>query len=69
LLILPLATEAEPAGADVARAVAELWPRIVAFFVSVLVIGQFWVAHLRLFRVVTAATWRRWGSTCSSCSA
>jgi uncharacterized membrane protein len=50
LLVLPLTTEIEARGPGGAAQVAiELWPRVLTFVVSFLVIGQFWVAHHRLF--------------------
>lgn len=50
LLVLPLTTEIHvPRNADVAGQVVELWPQMVTFVVSFLVIGQFWLAHHRLF--------------------
>src|SRR3954451_206688 len=51
LLVLPLTAEIElPEGArDLAQQVWELWPRVLSFVVSFLVIGQFWIAHHHMF--------------------
>jgi uncharacterized membrane protein len=50
LLVLPLTAEIELVeGAGVAHQVIELGPRVLTFVVSFLVIGQFWIAHHRLF--------------------
>ena len=51
LLILPLAAEVElpETTGGVAHQVGELWPRILTFIVSFLVVGQFWIAHHRMF--------------------
>ena len=53
LLVLPLAAEAElPEGDGLAGQVWALWPKVLSFVISFLVIGQFWVAHHRMFVVV-----------------
>ncbi len=46
LLVLPLTAEIElpESTTDLAHQV-ELWPKVVSFLVSFLVIGQFWIAH------------------------
>jgi uncharacterized membrane protein len=51
LLVLPLTAEIElpDQPADVAHEVWRLWPRALTFAVSFLVIGQFWIAHHRMF--------------------
>jgi TMEM175 potassium channel family protein len=51
LLVLPLTAEIDlPAeGTDTARQVWDMWPRVVSFATSFLVIGQFWLAHHRMF--------------------
>ena len=50
LLVLPLTAEIElPEGGDVAAEVWRLWPEALSFAVSFLVIGQFWLAHHRMF--------------------
>jgi uncharacterized membrane protein len=54
LLVLPLTTEADlPEQArSVPDAVLDRWPAVMTFAISFLVIGQFWVAHHRLFEKV-----------------
>jgi uncharacterized membrane protein len=54
LLVLPITAEVEPlqAGDGFAAEVWALWPKVLSFVVSFLVIGQFWVAHHRLFEHV-----------------
>jgi uncharacterized membrane protein len=51
LLVLPLATEADLGGdaGGLASRVLDLWPKVLAFMVSFLVIGQFWIAHHRMY--------------------
>jgi uncharacterized membrane protein len=51
LLVLPLTAEIElpEGGRDLAQQVWELWPRVLSFVVSFLVIGQFWIAHHHMF--------------------
>jgi TMEM175 potassium channel family protein len=51
LLVLPLTAEIDlpTDGAETARQVWDMWPRVVSFVVSFLVIGQFWLAHHRMF--------------------
>jgi uncharacterized membrane protein len=53
LLVLPLTElELRGEGGDLAAEVWALWPKVVAFMVSFLVIGQFWIAHHRIFNRV-----------------
>ena len=51
LLVLPITVDVElPASAGgLAREVWSLWPKMLSFVVSFLVIGQFWIAHHRMF--------------------
>jgi uncharacterized membrane protein len=51
LLVLPLTAEFElPEGTgDVAAEVLSRWPAVLTFAISFLVIGQFWLAHHRMF--------------------
>ena len=51
LLVLPIATEADLATdtAGLAPHVWDLWPKVLAFVISFLVIGQFWIAHHRMY--------------------
>ena len=53
LLVLPLAAEVDLSqGAGLAHQVWALWPRMLSFVISFLVIGQFWISHHRLFVLV-----------------
>ncbi|MGY1696082.1 MULTISPECIES: TMEM175 family protein [unclassified Geodermatophilus] len=51
LLVLPLTAEIElPENEEgLFRQVLDLWPTVLTFAVSFLVIGQFWIAHHRTF--------------------
>ena len=51
LLVLPLTAEIElpEHSADLAHDIWRQWPRVLSFVVSFLVIGQFWIAHHRMF--------------------
>jgi uncharacterized membrane protein len=50
LLVLPLTAEVDLApGAVFAAELWQLWPKMVGFIVSFLVVGQFWVVHHRLY--------------------
>jgi uncharacterized membrane protein len=54
LLVLPLTAEIElpEGGRDLAAHVWSQWPKVLSFLVSFLVIGQFWIAHHRMFEHV-----------------
>ena len=54
LLVLPITAEVEldEAGGGIAQQVWALWPRILSFLISFLVIGQFWIAHHRMFGLI-----------------
>ena len=54
LLVLPLTAEIElpETGRGLAHEVWALWPTVLTFAVSFLVIGQFWIAHHRTFAYV-----------------
>jgi uncharacterized membrane protein len=51
LLVLPLTAEIDLPEGDggLARHVLALWPSVLTFVVSFLVVGQFWIAHHRTF--------------------
>jgi TMEM175 potassium channel family protein len=51
LLVLPLTAEIEPPEGDEGTLshVLGLWPTVLTFGVSFLVVGQFWIAHHRTF--------------------
>ena len=54
LLVLPLTAEIElpESTTDLAHHVLELWPKVFSFLLSFLVIGQFWIAHHRMFGAI-----------------
>lgn len=54
LLVLPLAAEFEAPDEDthLLHVLGELWPHIISFLISFLVIGQFWMAHHRMYRMI-----------------
>jgi uncharacterized membrane protein len=53
LLVLPITAEVELDEAGrLAEQVWALWPRILSFAISFMVIGQFWIAHHRIFGYV-----------------
>jgi TMEM175 potassium channel family protein len=56
LLVLPLTTEIElpEQSTDIAHDIWRQWPRMLSFGVSFLVIGQFWIAHHRMFNHLRA---------------
>jgi TMEM175 potassium channel family protein len=51
LLVLPLTAEFDVADEtnDLAQHVRDLWPNVLGFVISFLVIGQFWMTHHRMF--------------------
>jgi uncharacterized membrane protein len=50
LLVLPLTAEVDlPPTDDLGAEAFALWPRVVTFVVSFLVVGQFWMVHHRVF--------------------
>ena len=57
LLVLPLTAEVDiPPTDDLAGEVFDLWPRVVTFLVSFLVVGQFWMVHHRVYGRFTGCT-------------
>lgn len=54
LLVLPVAAEFEAPEEDthLLHVLGELWPHILSFLISFLVIGQFWMAHHRMYRLI-----------------
>jgi uncharacterized membrane protein len=51
LLVLPLTAEFDVSDEphDLAQRVRDLWPNVLGFVISFLVIGQFWMTHHRMF--------------------
>lgn len=57
LLVLPLTAEVDlPPGEVVVSEVWSLWPKVVGFVVSFLVVGQFWIVHHRMYTRFTACS-------------
>jgi uncharacterized membrane protein len=52
LLILDIKLPANTSKADLGSALIALWPNYLAFFLSFVVIGLYWSAHIRLFREI-----------------
>ena len=54
LLVLPLTAEFETPEPDehLTHVLGELWPHVLSFLISFLVIGQFWMAHHRMYRMI-----------------
>ena len=52
LLILEIAVPATTSDAGLPKALLELWPRYLAYFVSFIVIARFWVIHRLAFRLI-----------------
>lgn len=51
LLVLPLA-DAKLSQANLTRDLLALWPQLLSFGLSFLVVGNYWLAHQRMFRHV-----------------
>ncbi len=59
LLVLPLTAEfelPEEEAFDLLHQLSDMWPRILTFVVSFLVIGQFWMAHRRMWQTIERVT-------------
>ena len=52
LLILEIAVPATTSDTGLPKALLELWPRYLAYFVSFLVIARFWMIHRLAFRLI-----------------
>ncbi|MBN1689707.1 MAG: DUF1211 domain-containing protein [Dehalococcoidia bacterium] len=52
LLILNIVLPYGTSRADVPQALLELWPKYLAFLISFVVIGLYWIVHVRQFRVI-----------------
>lgn len=55
LLVLPLLDTASDGG-DFAALLSRMWPRLIAFGVSFVVVANFWTAHHRLFAQIGRAS-------------
>jgi uncharacterized membrane protein len=52
LLILNLVLPASTTKSDLPQALLQLWPHFMAFLISFLVIGLYWIIHVRQLRVI-----------------
>ena len=52
LLILNLVLPAGATKAELPQALMQLWPKFMAFLISFLVIGLYWIIHVRQLRVI-----------------
>lgn len=57
LLLLDIKLPAGTSTADLAAVLRSLWPNYLAFFISFVVIGLYWTAHVRLFREIVRYDW------------
>ena len=53
LLVLEIAIPATTSDTHLPKALLELWPRYLAYFLSFVVIARFWVAHHLTFRLIS----------------
>ena len=52
LLILNLVLPASATKSEIPQALMQLWPKFMAFLISFLVIGLYWIIHVRQLRVI-----------------
>jgi uncharacterized membrane protein len=57
LLLIDIKLPAGTSTADLGAVLRSLWPNYLAFFISFVVIGLYWIAHVRLFREVVRYSW------------
>jgi uncharacterized membrane protein len=57
LLLIDIRLPADTSTTDLGKALLSLWPNYLAFFISFVVIGLYWVAHVRLFREIIRYDW------------
>jgi uncharacterized membrane protein len=57
LLLLDIKLPAGISTADLGAVLRSLWPNYLAFFISFVVIGLYWTAHVRLFREIIRYDW------------
>ncbi len=57
LLILNVAVPDGTTKQQIPAALAGMWPKYMAFFISFVVIGAFWMSHVRRFRALKRYTW------------
>jgi uncharacterized membrane protein len=57
LLLIDIRLPAGTSTTDLGAALWPLWPNYLAFFISFVVIGLYWSAHVRLFREIVRYDW------------
>ena len=57
LLLIDIKLPAGTSASDLAATLAALWPNYLAFFISFVVIGLYWTAHVRTFREIVRYDW------------
>jgi uncharacterized membrane protein len=57
LLLIDIKLPAGTSTTDLSAVLRSLWPNYLAFFISFVVIGLYWSAHVRLFREIVRYDW------------
>jgi uncharacterized membrane protein len=57
LLLIDIRLPAGTSTADLGAVLRSLWPDYLAFFISFVVIGLYWTAHVRVFREIVRYNW------------
>ena len=57
LLLIDIKLPAGPSITDLGAILRSLWPDYLAFFISFVVIGLYWTAHVRTFREIVRYDW------------
>jgi uncharacterized membrane protein len=57
LLLIDIKLPAGPSITDLGAILRSLWPNYLAFFISFVVIGLYWTAHVRTFREIVRYDW------------
>jgi uncharacterized membrane protein len=57
LLLIDIKLPAGTTAANLGSTLISLWPNYLAFFISFIVIGLYWSAHVRLFREIIRYDW------------
>jgi TMEM175 potassium channel family protein len=57
LLLIDIKLPAGTSITDLGAVLRSLWPNYLAFFISFVVIGLYWTAHVRLFREIVRYDW------------
>jgi uncharacterized membrane protein len=57
LLLIDIKLPAGASTTDLGAVLRSLWPNYMAFFISFVVIGLYWTAHVRTFREIVRYDW------------